>query len=457
VSVALTRWWTSIAFRQALIYGALVVLTMTVLLVVFYAETVGEWQRRIDRQIDATTQRLVEYDARHGMDGLAAHINGLLGDGVDSDTEVYVLLDAAGRKVVGNLALAPAITAPRSDIIERYVLRAGRPSESRLRITPLGGGGVLIVGRDMQDQRELESLIGRASLSAALITLLMAVGGALLFRRQLEHRIGAIRLTAARIERGDLAQRVPISAQQDEFARLSDEINAMLDRIHALMEGVRHVSNTIAHNIRTPLSRILARLRKAQDGRNPATELPAAVGAAIAEIEDLNVVFDKLLQIAEVEAGARRQSFAPVSLNAIAVNVLELYDAVAEAKGLKLTHALDHEPMTCGDGDLLANAMANLLDNAIKYTRTGGAVHVDTRRNAAAVTITVRDDGRGIPSSERTRVGTRFYRLDRSVPGWGLGLASVTAIARLHGGSLVLEDAEPGLIARLVLPAFDSA
>ena len=309
----------------------------------------------------------------------------------------------------------------------------------------------------MQDQRELESLIGRASLSAALITLLMAVGGALLFRRQLEHRIGAIRLTAARIERGDLAQRVPISAQQDEFARLSDDINTMLDRIHALMEGVRHVSNTIAHNIRTPLSRILARLRKAQDGRNPATELPAAVGAAIAEIEDLNVVFDKLLQIAEVEAGARRQSFAPVSLNAIAVNVLELYDAVAEAKGLKLTHALDHEPMTCGDGDLLANAMANLLDNAIKYTRTGGAVHVDTRRDAAAVTITVRDDGRGIPSSERTRVGTRFYRLDRSVPGWGLGLASVTAIARLHGGSLVLEDAEPGLIARLVLPAFDSA
>jgi signal transduction histidine kinase len=460
VSVALTRWWTSIAFRQALIYGALVVLTMTVLLTVLYAGTVGEWQRRIDRQIDATTARLLDYEARQGVDALATHIEGLLGDGVDSDTEVYVLVDPAGHKVVGNLALAPGLAAPRSAIIERQVLRAGRRSQSRLRITRLADGSVLIVGRDMRDQRELESLIGRASLSGALVTLLMAIGGALLFRRQLEHRIGAIRLTAARIERGDLEQRVPISAQQDEFARLSRDINAMLDRIHALMEGVRHVSNTIAHNIRTPLSRILARLRKAHDGHNPTAELPAAVAGAIAEIEDLNVLFDKLLQLAEVEAGARRRGFAPVSLNAIAVDVLELYDPVAEAKGLTLTHALGGvpgEPMTTGDGDLLANAMANLLDNAIKYTDAGGAIHVDTGRAATAVTITVRDNGRGIPPEERARAGTRFHRLDRSVPGFGLGLASVTAIARLHGGSLELEDAQPGLIARLVLPALDSA
>jgi signal transduction histidine kinase len=163
------------------------------------------------------------------------------------------------------------------------------------------------------------------------------------------------------------------------------------------------------------------------------------------------------LQIAEVESGARRQSFGPVSLNAIAINVLELYDAVAEAKGVTLTHTLDADPVTAGDGDLLANAMANLLDNAIKYTDVGGAIHVDTRRVAAAVTISVRDNGRGIPLAERARVGTRFHRLDRSVPGWGLGLASVIAIARLHGGDLQLEDAHPGLIARLVFPAFEGA
>jgi signal transduction histidine kinase len=447
------RWWSSIAFRQALIFGALIVFTMTVLLAVFYVQTVGVWQRRIDSQIDTTTQRLADYHKRSGAPALGSHINSLLGDGIDSDTEVYTLVAPDGQVVAGNLAITREIATPTHSISEHRVLRAGRPSRSRLSVTALSDGSILIVGRDMQDQHEFEQLIRGAIFSGALVTLLMAVIGALLFRRQLERRIGIIRQTAAQIERGDLAQRVPISAQQDEFARLSRDINAMLDRIHALMEGVRHVSNTIAHNIRTPLSRVLARLYTAQNAGNPADALPDAVGFAIAEIQDLNVVFDKLLRIAEVESGARRQTFAAVSLNAIAVNALELYDAVAEAKGLTLTHTLDARPTVTGDGDLLANAVANLIDNAIKYTPSGGAIHVDTRREGASVTLTVRDNGRGIPKEERTRVGTRFYRLDRAVPGWGLGLASVLAIARLHGGSLQLEDAGPGLIARLVLPA----
>jgi signal transduction histidine kinase len=447
------RWWSSIAFRQALIFGALVVFTMTVLLVVFYVQTVGVWQRRIDSQIDTTTQRLVDYHKSSGSPALGSRINNLLGDGIDSDTEVYTLLGPDGHVVAGNLAVTPEIMTPVRSISEHLVLRAGRPSRSRLRITALDDGSILIVGRDMQDQHELKQIIRGAIFSGAIVTLLMAVVGALLFRRQLERRIGTIRETAAQIERGDLARRVPISAKEDEFARLSRDINAMLDRIHALMEGVRHVSNTIAHNIRTPLSRVLARLYTAQNAAKPADALPEAVGFAIAEIQDLNVVFDKLLRIAEVESGARRQTFAAVSLNEIAVNALDLYDAVAEAKGLTLTHTLDAQPTVAGDGDLLANAVANLIDNAVKYTPSGGAIQVDTRREGASVTLTVRDNGRGIPEEERTRVGTRFYRLDRAVPGWGLGLASVLAIARLHGGSLQLEDAGPGLIARLVLPA----
>jgi signal transduction histidine kinase len=449
---AVARWWSSIAFRQALIFGALVVATMTVLVVIFYVQTIGVWQRRIDSQIDTTTQRLVEYQETHGSAALASHINDLLGDGIDSDTEVYALVGPDAHIVAGNLALSSEITGPTPRISEHQVMRAGRASRSRLRSTRLSGGSILIVGRDMRDQHELKQLIRSAILSGATVTLLMAVVGAALFRRQLERRIGAIRETAVQIERGDLAQRVPISAHEDEFARLSRDINAMLDRIHALMEGVRHVSNTIAHNIRTPLSRVLARLYTAQNAADPAQALPEAVGFAITEIQDLDVLFDKLLRIAEVEAGARRQSFAAVSLNAVAVNALELYDAVAEAKGLTLTHRLEGQPVVTGDGDLLANAVANLIDNAIKYTPSGGTIHVDTRCEGASVTVTVRDNGRGIPAEERARVGARFYRLDRAVPGWGLGLASVFAIARFHGGNLQLGDAAPGLIARLVLP-----
>ena len=451
------RWWSSFAFRQALTYGGLVVFTMLVLLVIIYQQSVGTWQRRIDRELNTTTQRLLEYYQRNSADALAAHIDALLGDGVDSDTEVYTLVSADGHKLVGNLTLAPDVAAPTTDIVEHRVLRAGRPSLSRLRITRLNNGDILVVGRDMQDQHELDDLIRRGSLWGAAVTLLMAVGGAAVFRRQLEHRISAIRQTAAQIERGDLARRVPISPQQDEFARLSRDINAMLDRIHGLMEGVRHVSNTIAHNIRTPLSRILARLYTAQSSSEPDTELPPAVEFAIAEIQDLNIVFDKLLQIAEVESGTRRQTFSAVSLNAVAINALELYDALAESKGLTLTQDLAGDPMTMGDGDLLANAVANLLDNAIKYTPGGGVIHVGARRDGAFVLLTVRDNGRGIPPEERARVGTRFYRLDRAVPGWGLGLASVRAIAKLHGGRLQLEDAAPGLIAQLVLPATDDS
>src|SRR5271170_510915 len=289
MSGTLARWWSSIAFRQALIFGALVVFTMTVLLAVFYVQTVGVWQRRIDSQIDTTTQRLVDYHKSTGSPALGSRINNLLGDGIDSDTEVYTLVAADGHVVAGNLAVTPEINTPMRNISEHQVLRAGRPSRSRLRVTALDDGSILIVGRDMQDQHELERLIRGAIFSGAIVTLLMAVVGALLFRRQLERRIGTIRATAAQIERGDLAQRVPISAKQDEFARLNRDINAMLDRIHALMEGVRHVSNTIAHNIRTPLSRVLARLYTAQNAAKPAEALPEAVGFAIAEIQDLNV------------------------------------------------------------------------------------------------------------------------------------------------------------------------
>lgn len=462
MTVPIARWWSSIAFRQALLYGSLVFFTMIVLLVLIYQQTVGTWQRRIDQQLDTTTQRLLGYHHRNGTDTLASHIDSLLGDGIDSDTEIYTLVGADGRKLTGNLSLTPDVTTPTRDIREHAVLRGGRPSQSRLQITRLADGGILIVGRDMQNQHELDHLILSATLWGAAVTVLMAVGGALAFRRQLEQRISAIRQTAARIERGDLAQRVPASPHQDEFSRLSRDINAMLDRIDSLMEGVRHVSNTIAHNIRTPLSRILARLYTAQassaaSASASASALTEAVEFAIAEIQDLNIVFDKLLRIAEVESGTRRQTFGTVSLNAVAIDALELYDALAETKGLTLTHALDRDPRTAGDGDLLANAVANLLDNAIKYTPAGGMIHVDTRREGNSVSITVRDNGRGIPQAERARVGARFYRLDRAVPGWGLGLASVRAIARLHGGSLQLEDAAPGLIARLVLPTFESS
>jgi signal transduction histidine kinase len=449
----LARWWSSIAFRQALTYAVLVIITMAILLIIVYEESVGTWRSRVDRQIESTTHRLVEYYQRNGSDALAAHIASLLGDGIDSDTEVYTLIGADGRKVAGNLTVTANLTRPTPAIEDFPVERAGRPSHSRLSVSSLGDGALLVVGRDMQDLQAFDELMRRASLWGGLATIAMAIAGALLFRRQLEHRISAIRRTALEIERGDLAQRVPISLKDDEFARLSRDINAMLDRIHDLMEGVRHVSNTVAHNIRTPLSRVMARLDTARAAGDASTQVPLAVETAITEIQDINIVLDKLLRIAEVESGTRRQAFKALAVNAIAVDALDLYDALAETRGLTLSHTFAQNPTTNGDGDLLANAVANLLDNAVKYTPSGGRIHVETHSEGSQVSISVRDSGRGIPEAVRAQVGTRFFRVDRSVPGSGLGLASVRAIAHLHGGSLELLDGAPGLIARLILPA----
>jgi len=187
-----------------------------------------------------------------------------LTDGVNSDTEVYLLATAAGKKMAGNIAVSRDLLKPTFGIVEKQVLRDGRISYSRFRTELLADGSVLLVGRDMRDQKDLEQLVGNALMAAAVVSVLLAIIGAIVFRDQLESRVGAIRRTAAQIEAGDLTQRIPVSGKDDEFARLSHDINLMLDRIEILMDGVRHVSNTIAHNLRTPLSRIRAKLEVAR-------------------------------------------------------------------------------------------------------------------------------------------------------------------------------------------------
>jgi signal transduction histidine kinase len=344
--------------------------------------------------------------------------------------------------------------APLDRLTDLKVVRDGRPSLSRLLPRLLPDGSILVVGRDMQDRREIEQLVWRALLAGGVVALLLALGGALLFRRQLEHRVGAIRRTALEIEAGDLTRRIPVSDVDDEFARLNRDINHMLDRIEHLMDGVRHVSNAIAHDLRTPLARIRSRLEEALRPTEATTQLAGTARFAIQQIDELINMLDRLLQIAEAESGARRQSFTRVKLAAVISDVFELYDATAEAEGIALVNETEGDPVTLGDQNLLASATANLVDNALKYAGGGATVRIKTTNERDTVSIVIQDDGPGIPAAERSRVVDRFYRLDhsRSLPGNGLGLSIVTAIASLHWGELQLEDAAPGLVARIVLP-----
>src|SRR5215467_7585299 len=451
----MARFRGTVAFRLALGYGLLAIGSMSVISAAFYFGTVGVLSRSTDAKIISISNRLADHYETRGDEGLRHEIQQLLADGIEQDTEVYLLIAPDGRKMAGNISGWTTAAAPLDRLTDAKVIRNERPSLSRLLPRLLLDGPILVVGRDMQDQREIEQLVWRALLAGGAVALLLAAGGALLFRRQLEHRVGAIRRTAREIEAGDLTRRIPTTGVDDEFARLNRDINSMLDRIEHLMDGVRHVSNAIAHDLRTPLGRIRSRLEEALPPGGSTMELVETGRFAIAQVDELIQMLDNLLQIAEAESGARRQSFTLVRLSQVVSDVVELYDAAAEEAGITLVSEISGDPLTLGDKNLLTSAVANLVDNALKYAGGGATVLV---RAAAwkqdTVSILVQDDGPGIPVAERPRVVERFYRLDssRSLPGNGLGLSIVTATASLHRGSLCLEDGAPGLMARLILP-----
>jgi signal transduction histidine kinase len=450
----MVRFWDTVAFRLALGYGLLAIGSMSVISAAFYFGTVGVLSRSNDAKIISISNRLADHYETRGGEGLRQEIRQLLADGIEQDTEVYLLVGPDGQKVVGNISGWTMSRAPLDRLTDVNVLRYSRPSSSRLLRRLLPDGSILVVGRDMQDQREIEQLVWHALLAGGAAALLLAIGGAFLFRRQLEHRVSAIRRTAREIEAGDLTRRIPLSGVDDEFARLNRDINAMLDRIEHLMKGVRHVSNAIAHDLRTPLGRIRSRLEEALRPGDGAAEVVEAGRFAIQQVDELIQMLDTLLQIAEAESGARPQSFTIVRLSQVVSDVVELYDAAAEEAKIRLVSEISGDPLTLGDKNLLTSAVANLVDNALKYAGKEATVLVRASRDRETVSILVQDNGPGIPAAEWSRVVERFYRLDhsRSLPGHGLGLSIVTAIASLHWGRLCLEDGAPGLIARLILP-----
>lgn len=445
----LRQLWRSVGFRLAVHYAVLVGITMLAALAIIYLQTVGTLHQRMARQVSATAQQLADQFEAEGIEAVKQSIARALVDGRSTDEELLLLADANGTPLAGNL---DALPPPGADG-QRRALRDGRSVRGWLTVRTLPQGHALVVGQDLSDQEALEELIISASAAAALVAMLLLAGGIFVFRQEIERSVGAVRRTAARIAAGELRERVQLSTgQDDEFALLERDINAMLDRIQSLMDGVRHVSDAIAHNLRTPLTRVLTRLRDAGEDGVPAPQRQAAIHAAIDELQELNRVFEKLLQIAEAEAGARRQRFARVDLDQVVADVIELYDAVAEAQGATVQHAHDDALPVLGDRDLLAGVVANLLDNALKYGGPGCTVQLRTEWHEGQAVLIVQDDGPGVPAEALARIGQRFVRLQPDLPGHGLGLASVQAVVALHGGQLHYENAAPGLRVFIGLP-----
>src|SRR5690606_8296740 len=367
------------------------------------------------RQVTLAANRLTSHYDAYGLSALRQEIEQLLSDQTDIDTEMFLLMSRQGERLVGNLELLPvedideAISA--IDLLEEAqaplllnVLREGTPVTGLLTLRELGQGNRLILGRDIVDMREIQALIGNAVVAATLVALFLVLVGTTIFRRELRNRVQAIRDTALRVGTGELTRRIPDAEEVDEFVQLRYDINHMLDRIESLMAGVQNVSDSIAHNLRTPLARVLGRLESARKNGDDPDALRAAIDAASAEIVELINVSEKLLLIAEAEAGLQRQMFSVISLRTLIADVFELYEPVAAENDITLTYDVQ-ELFVEADPDLLAGAMTNLIDNAFKYAGKGSLIQMRVVQDGLMARITIEDNGPGVPTDQLDKLG----------------------------------------------------
>ncbi|HEY0302741.1 MAG TPA: HAMP domain-containing sensor histidine kinase, partial [Rhizomicrobium sp.] len=371
---------------------------------------------------------------------------------------LYLLANQLKQPVVGNLDSWPQPMTQSNSFVEfdyaRHIDNKLETRRARGRVFALAGGAYLLVARDVHERYLTERLFTTTlPWTVGLILLLGLIGGALMSRNILA-RLDAINRTSAEIIDGDLTRRVPVGARHDEFDALAENLNAMLDRIERLMKGVREVTDSVAHDLRTPLNRLRNRLETTLRHLDPASNEAGEIESAVAETDSLIATFNALLLIAEADAGVARGAMTPIDLAPIALDMAELYAPLAEEKGVTLKIVPAGATMIDGNRSLISQALANLVDNAIKYTPTGGEVTVTALETPSGVELRVADTGPGIPPEERARVVERFVRLEasRNSPGTGLGLSLVAAVARLHDADLALEDNQPGLRATIRFP-----
>jgi signal transduction histidine kinase len=389
---------------------------------------------------------------------------------------LYLLLDADGTKLAGNLSRLPqALTEDGQGNLFSYRRASdGSGGPERLaigRFLPVAGGLTLVVARDIEDQRQLAAGIGRLALLSFGLLCALGVGAGILISRSMVSRIESVTETSRQIMAGDLSRRIPLSGSGDELDRLADGLNAMLARIEELLAALREVSDNIAHDLKTPLNRLRNRAEAALRSTDAGTHREG-LARTIEEADDLIKTFNSLLLIARLEAGAVAESMTRVDLADVIGDIAELYEPVAEEAGLRLDVATQPGLCTVANRELVSQAVANLVDNAIKYSAAKGAsaavgaapapprqtppteIGIALSRTGDAIEIAIADRGPGIAAEDRERAIKRFVRLEksRSRPGAGLGLSLVAAVARMHGGTVRLEDNGPGLRAVLSIP-----
>jgi signal transduction histidine kinase len=404
--------------------------------------------------LQSDAQRLTEVFRRDGPSGLVSYINARVGLQIAGE-RLLLLADESLRPLAGNLPEWPSTVPPNPGTSNVKLELGGHLTDVAVVHAILPEGYHLLVGRDTARFQPLEQRFWYALAGAVAILSVLGAFGGILIRRALLARIDGIRRTVSAIIQGDLSHRLPTHDSGDELNTLSRTINGMLEQIELLIHGVRNVSNSIAHDLRTPLAELRSRLEELALTKPSTEQTFAEIDAAVADVDGVIRIFNALLRLAEIDSGTRRSGFVPVDLSAVAAAAVEFYQPAAELRGSSLMLASSGPAPIRGDPVLLAQALGNLIDNALKYTPEDGTIVVEVRAGGydSSVEITVADSGPGIPAEQKPKAVERFYRGDasRGTPGVGLGLSLVDAVARLHGSELRLEDNHPGLRARIVL------
>jgi signal transduction histidine kinase len=436
------------------IFGAIVVALFTYV----YWSTASYVRGRADHAIaeEQTALRKVYDSAARG--GLIAAIKDRIGD-ARFGSSVYLLADPSFAPVAGNLEAWPS-SLKGSNGWGRFTAPERKPGATayptlRATFDTLPDGYHLLVGTEIDDLDEFVRKIETGLLLGVLLVFVLAGVATVSVTRRTVGRIEAINATSRAIMQSGLGKRIPLRGTRDEWDRLADNLNSMLDRIEALMAEVKQVSDNVAHDLRTPLTRMRGRLEKAYNRQGDGEHDQSLVGDTIAELDAVLRMFASLTRISQIEANDRRSAFRTVNLAEIATEVVELFDAAAEDRRGHLDAVVDRRVLVSGDRDLLFDAVANLVDNAIKHGREAGRVTVEVARDGGGAVISVIDDGPGVPGDECHHVFKRFYRLERSrgTPGNGLGLSLVAAVARFHGARIEMVDNAPGLSVRLLFPS----
>jgi signal transduction histidine kinase len=460
--VLLAKTLRSTTLRLALIAIAIFGAAVIALFSYVYWSTASFVRSRADRAVAAEQAMLLRAHEKTGRNGLIAAIERRIAEPPFAAGQ-YLFVDPAGMRLAGNVPAWPPALA-QSNGWGTFRVPPGMPPGTdaplvRAMVTTLPDGSRLLVGQAIDDLDAFARRIETALLLGIILIFVLAGVASVSVTRRTVGRIETINATSRAIMQSGLGERIPMRGTRDEWDQLAANLNSMLDRIEGLMAEVRQVTDNVAHDLRTPLARMRGRLEKAYGAEGASERERALIGDTLADLDGVLRMFSSLTRISQIEANGRTDASRLVDLAEIAREVAELFDAAAEDKGGRLAVAGDGAAMVVGDRDLLFDALANLVDNAIKHGRAGGQVTVTVTPRADGCEICVADDGPGIPAQDRQHVFKRFYRLERSrrTPGNGLGLSLVAAVARLHGAAIEITDNAPGLSIRLRFPTVSAA